>query len=273
MWIQSFQLEIRKHRRSFIATACALLAGIFGTVCIGVLLNTWDWLIGVSGGVAMLVVCIPFLAVLFGSMTATSLRREPEQPAEEPLPVDPLVRVGGAFLAGLFFFLCLAVALPFLFAFPDVFNYAYQSPLMQLIFGPLFWWLVFGVLHLFALSFVLGYWLKQPILGSGLALLALALEVYFPYKYLLSLHQMFWDSMPVTVMPYSFSYASFAFCSAVGLGCTCGAIVLLARKLEIGRRLRLGFVFAIILILIVPLIATTCNLYYHATHPPYDTNE
>lgn len=270
MLTQSLLLEIRKHRRSFIATSCVLLAGVFGTVWIGVLLNTWDWLIGVSGGVAMLVFCIPFLAVLFGSMTATSLRREPEQPAEEPLPINPLVRVGGAFLAGLFFFLCLAVALPFLFAFPDVFNYAYQSPTVQLIFGPLFWWLVFGVLHLYALAFLLSYWLKQPILGSGLALLVLALEVYFPYQYLLSLHQMFWDTYLLT--PYPPSYASFALCAAVGLVGTCGAMVVLAKKLEIGVRLRFGTILAIILLLIVPLIATACNLYYDAMHPPYDTN-
>lgn len=263
-FVYCFKLELVKHRRTFFGVALIILLGVLGPAVGGVALGYWDWTLGLSGAVAMMVCGIPLLAAVFGSMTGAALRREPEREAEAPLPVHPLVRVSSAFGVGLSYSVLLIVAFPAFFAFDEVFNYAYQSPMFQQIFGPLFWWLTLGTLHVYVLSFLLAYWLKQPVLGSGLALIVGVLETLFPIEYLVQYNQ--------KLMDYGFSYLDgpvlsvdrtpFIWYLAMGLLLSILAVGYLAGKIEKGKILGYPRSAAIGCALALSLILAGAHMYF-----------
>ena len=201
--IRTIELELRKHLAMVCGAGLCILVGVLGTAMIGAMAGSWDFTSGMAGGIQAIFCAIPVLASIIGATCGAALRREPQKSAEEPLPARPLSRVGGAYVASLIYFVALALVIPLLMATDQAIQLIYQNPLMPSMGSTFFWWIVIGALHLHLLSFILGYWLKQPIWAAGLAMVAGVCEIVLPIRLVASMH------IPIEYRPWSSAFGRF----------------------------------------------------------------
>jgi hypothetical protein len=176
MLIQIIRLELAKHKRSAISMVIIVLLSFVLIQFMPSFIKGYADYDVVGAGMTVLVVFgIPVLALAMGAMHAAALRREPEKSVEEALPVSPGRKLMGSYLASLFYFV--GIALPFMLLYPSFIRVSAFGHMMDNIFALLIsssWWLALLLLHLQA--FALTYWLKQPIMGGGLAGIAMVAQ-------------------------------------------------------------------------------------------------
>lgn len=249
---QVVQLELTKHKKSFFSLiVIVLLSFVLIQFMPSYFKGYADYDVVGAGMTFLVVFGIPMLAVVMGAIHAAVLRRDPEKSAEEPLPVSPDRKVLGGYLGSLIYFLLIAV--PFMLCYPSFIQTSAFGHMMDNIFALLIsssWWLALLLLHL--LSFALTYWLKQPIMGGGLAVIAILTQGAL-------MMSMAWElpNRPLSSYRLTYYYEWWQFSSvqttvAVVLITTAfliafRSLLLLGRKLE--RGVRINFLTAARLIL------------------------
>jgi hypothetical protein len=241
--IRVIQLELRKHWRMVCGVGVCLLVGVLGTAMIGAIVRSWDFDSGLAGGIQAIFCAIPVLAAIIGATCGAALRRDPQKSAEEPLPARPLSRVAGAFVASLIYFIALALIVPTLMATDQAIQLVLRNPLMPSMGTTFFWWIVIGALHLHLLSFILAYWLKQPIWAAGLAMVVGICEIVLPIRQVANIQipveYRLWDSaLSRYETPHASDVSFFLISIVLGIALTLPAARFLAMKLD--RDARVG---------------------------------
>jgi len=170
-----FTLELRKQRNLFFSSI--LLVILSWGVIFSIFRNGLPWapIVVFYMSVSFVLFVVLILAVLLGVQSGSNLRREPQKSAEEALPVHPVKKLLGAWLASFLYLAALGVPV-FVLAVTGSQEYARYS----------YWcrgWGLFAVavaaIHLHLRSFLLSYWLPQPVFAGGLAALFAAGDLYF----------------------------------------------------------------------------------------------
>lgn len=165
-------LEFLKHRKTFVSIVLVAFLGVATASLISVLTGRWKLQEALVGSSAFLILCLPFLAVLFGAQPALSLRRETEKTREEQLPVAPLVRVFAAYLVSLVYYAvdgCL------------IFQFMAYAPVYEAVYVWLHgiihsYWPIVMLLYIHFLAFAFTYCTKLPLLGGGMALIVAGVQ-------------------------------------------------------------------------------------------------
>ncbi len=167
-------LELRKHRRQFYSSI--LLIFLSWAVIFAVFRNglPWAFIVVFYMSVSFVLIVFLILAVLLGVQSGVNLSREPQRSTEEMLPVHPVKKVLGAWFASFLYLSFLGVPF-FLLAMTgrqDYARYSYWAEGLGLLA------VAVGAIHLHLRSFLFSYWLQQPLLGGGLAVLFAAGDLY-----------------------------------------------------------------------------------------------
>lgn len=116
---------------------------------------------------------IPFFALLLGAGAGAALRSA-ERKAEEDVPVRPTKRIFASYITSLFY---LSILSGILFVASEPVEYSsylqldYKIPLIMV-----------ALLPLHSAAFVFSYWLSQALLGSVVAVIAVAVPAYWLFK-------------------------------------------------------------------------------------------
>jgi len=169
-------LELTKHWKEFLSTLFVMIVGVLGVGAGSAFLRHMNLRDAITGAAAFLVCGLPLLAALFGIQFGMGLRRDAERSHEEVLPVHPVVKVFGSYLASLIYFAAIGCLVLQLLAFQSV-NRVVDSwqPQAALNLASV----ILALLQIHFLAFAFSYWWKLPLLSGGIAVIAVVLDLYF----------------------------------------------------------------------------------------------
>src|SRR5262245_59635229 len=98
------KLEFQKHWKSLTGVSAIVFSGIVLGVG-GAFLQLWELQTAYLGLVTIFIVATPVFAVLFGVVSGSQIRRDPEKYADEILPISATKKISCAYFVSLSFFL------------------------------------------------------------------------------------------------------------------------------------------------------------------------